>query len=411
MQLINLRGFAAVLAIVMFAGCSHDPPDALDSPPSVSIVSATNSLADVAGTTGLLADLTDLGTLYAPADNWWNLDVSNAPLDNSSAAIVSTIMNYEATGGRLHPRLGSIHAMPDIVVDSSTPRVPVTFQYAAESDAGAPGAPVGYPIPAEAITNPRFMEEEGAVGSNKHLLMIDRGQRAAYELAGAAYVNGKWTAKSGAIFPLTYNHRRPEGWTSADAAGLCVTAGLLRYDEVYGSAPIRHALRCSIRQVNGYVYPASHKGASDAMGLPLGMRLRLRQSFDISGYSAPVQKIFQALKTYGLIVADRGGNMYVQGTMDSRWNNAVLNPAFHALKVTDFDVVQRGWKGGDTTPPPPPPPPPPGEDPDGVPPLGLLANMADWGPVYDTGDNWWNLRVDAAPLEDRKSTRLNSSHS
>jgi hypothetical protein len=110
--------------------------------------------------------------------------------------------------------------------------------------------------------------------------MFDRSKRIAYELFDAQYANGKWTAGSGAVFPTSTNYRRPDGWTSADAAGMSITAGLIRYDEVYGPNPIRHALRCTVRQINGYVFPASHKSATDSGGMPLGMRFRLKPSFD-----------------------------------------------------------------------------------------------------------------------------------
>jgi hypothetical protein len=166
----------------------------------------------------------------------------------------------------------------------------------------------------------------------------------AFELSYASWDGSKWSAGYGAVFKLDSNYRRPEGWTSTDAAGLCVLAGLVRYDEVFGPGPINHALRCSIKRTNGYVWPASHTGARDAGAPPLGTRFRLKASKDISKYPPEIQKIFQAMKTYGLIVADRGGNMYVQGTMDSRWNNGVLNPAFHDLHVSDFEIIKLGWK-------------------------------------------------------------------
>jgi hypothetical protein len=174
--------------------------------------------------------------------------------------------------------------------------------------------------------------------------MYNRDNRMVYELSYASFNGSSWSAGYGAVFKVDSDYRRPEGWTSTDAAGLCVLAGLVRYDEVYGSAPINHAIRCSIKRTNAYVWPASHAGASDAGAPPLGMRLRLKASVDISGYPAPMRKIFQAMKTYGLIVADRGGNMYVQGTLDSRWDNSVLNPAFHSLNAGNFEVIQLGWK-------------------------------------------------------------------
>jgi len=175
-------------------------------------------------------------------------------------------------------------------------------------------------------------------------LIYNRDTQMAFELSYASYSGGQWSAGYGAVFKLDSNYRRPEGWTSTDAAGLCVLAGLVRYDEAYGTDPIRHAIRCSIKRTNRYVYPASHTGATDAGAPPLGMRLRLKSSVNISGYPPEIRRIFQAMKDYGLIVADRGGNMYVQGTMDSRWDNGVLNPAFHSLHASDFEIIKLGWK-------------------------------------------------------------------
>ncbi len=409
MQHRFVRALVAALAITL-AGCSHDPPLSPESPQDVSSsnLSALHEVTDIAATTGLLGDMSDLGPLYVPRDNWWNLDVTNAPLDVSSSLIALNIAAYEGTGGRLHPDFGSIYGLPYTVVDGTTPLVPVTFAYASESDAGAPNAPAGYPIPAAATTNVRYLEEEAVAGSNRHLLIYDRSKRVAYELYDAQYANGKWTAGSGAVFLTSINYRRPDGWTSAEAAGMSITAGLLRYDEVYGSQPIRHAIRCTVRQINGYVFPASHKSSTDSGGIPLGMRLRLKPSFDISRYPAPIEKIFQAMKTYGLIVADRGSNMFVQGTMDARWDNSVLNPAFHSLHVTDFDVIQRGWTGGNLTPPPPPPPPPP---PSGSVSPGLLADLSSLGTLYAPSDNWWNIRVDSAPLDPNSGSIISTIRS
>ena len=292
---------------------------------------------------GLLADLTSLGTLYARPDNWWNLEVANAPLDPNSAAIIAMIGD-QGNGGRLHPDFTPKYGIPYAVVDSRTPRVEVSFRNTRESDQGAPGEPVGYPIPDAAAHDKRFLESGGSLEGDRHLLLFDRDSRTVFELSYAHFSDGEWLAGYGAVFPLDSNHRRPEGWTSTDAAGLCVLAGLVRYDEVFGPGPIRHALRCSLRRTNGYVWPASHEGASDDGAAPLGMRLRLKASKDISGYPPHIRKIFQAMKDYGLIVADRGGNMYVQGTMDSRWDNDVINPAFHSLKASDFEVVKLGWR-------------------------------------------------------------------
>jgi hypothetical protein len=153
-------------------------------------------------------------------------------------------------------------------------------------------------------------------------------------------------AGSGAVFDLSSNARRPEGWTSADAAGLAIFPGLLRYDEVAGSGEITHALRVTTRDSNGHVWPASHSAGSNASAPPMGARLRLKASRDISGFTPQVQKIFRAMKRWGLIVADNGSDMYIGGTMDARWNNDVLNPAFAALTADDFEVIQLGWGQG-----------------------------------------------------------------
>jgi len=254
------------------------------------------------------------------------------------------IRSYESTGGRMHPDFTPSYGIPYCVVDNSTPLVPVSLRNTGESDRGAPGYPAGYPIPAAATTNLRYIENSGGLDGDRHLLIYNRDNRMVYELSYASYSDGVWSAGYGSVFKVDSNYRRPEGWTSTDAAGLCVLAGLVRYDEVYGPDPIRHAIRCSIKRTNRYVYPASHEGATDAGAPPLGMRMRLKANVDISRYPAPMRKIFQAMKTYGVIVADRGGNMYVQGTMDSRWDNGVLNPAFHSLDASDFEVIKLGWK-------------------------------------------------------------------
>jgi hypothetical protein len=292
-----------------------------------------------------------------PADNWWNADVSAAPRDPNEAAILAFI----GANKGLHPDFGGdasdsgpdIYGMPYLVVPGSQPLEPVAFDYADESDNGAPGRPSGYPIPAEVKTQAKWLEGghpgNSGAGGDKHLLIVDRDNRLLFETWNTrcepeGSPSCTWRAGSGAVFPLDANLRRPDGWTSADAAGLAVLPGLVRYDEAFGSAPIRHALRFTVRATNGYVYPASHRAGSTNGALPMGTRLRLKASRDLSGFPAPVQRIFQAMKTHGLILADNGSDMYVQGTYDTRWDNDVLNPAFASLKVSDFEVVQLGWQ-------------------------------------------------------------------
>ena len=305
------------------------------------------------------------GTLPAPLplfppDNWWNVDISAAPVDPNSTNFINFI---GATVG-LHPDFGGdvdpddpsnpeTYGFPYASVPATQPRVPVVWTaYGDQSDDGFPGHPAGYPIPPEAKTQTKWIEAgyPGNVdpGGDRHMLIVDRDNRILYELY-RTYWNaalGQWEAESGAIYSLDSNARRPEGWTSADAAGLAIFPGLIRYDEVFGPDPIRHAFRVTVDFTKGHVYPASHTAStsSNANALPMGARLRLKAGKNISGYAPEIQKIFQAMKTYGLIVADNGSDMYIQGTHDTRWNNDVLNPAFASLKASDFEVVQLGWK-------------------------------------------------------------------
>lgn len=290
-----------------------------------------------------------------PSTNWWNTDISRAPVDPNSAAFI----NFIGATDSLHPDFGGdsgesnplIYGIPYIVVSGTQPLEQVTFEYDEESDPGAPGRPPGYPIPPQARTETRWIEGGLAGGDpnaegDRHMLIIDRDNRILYELYALEW-NGslnRWEAGSGAIFPLDQNLRRPDGWTSADAAGLAILPGLIRYDEVFGSGPIRHAFRFTVRTTNGYVYPASHRAGSTSGALPMGTRLRLKVSKDISMFPEPIFKIFQAMKTYGLIVADNGSDMYITGTHDTRWDNDVLNPAFRSLTAGDFEVIQLGWK-------------------------------------------------------------------
>ena len=298
-----------------------------------------------------------------PPTNWWNTDVSAAPVDPGSDGFIAYINDGDPRP--LHPDFGgtlndgvSIYGFPYIVVDGAQPKKAVQFDESEESDGvdHSTDTPFPfYPIPDEAITQPHWVEG-GAPGNvdqtccqDRHMLILDRDNRHLYELYNVWWDGSQWTGYSGAFFDLKTNDRRPDGWTSADAAGLAIMPGLVRYDEVYGSTgdadEIRHAFRFTVRHTKGYVYPASHQaGFQDPPALPMGARLRLKPGVDISGFDPPIQKIFRAMKTYGLIVADNGSDMYVSGTWDERWDNDILNPAFEALTASDFEVVQLGWK-------------------------------------------------------------------
>lgn len=307
-----------------------------------------------------------------PADNWWNLDISSWPVDSNSASFISFINN----GGtrRLHPDFGgdagsgySIYGMPYAVVTNVTDAdlKAVQFNYADESDGVDHSTNTSfpfYPIPSEAITQPYWIEggDPGNVdlrsSEDRHLLIVDKDRNYLYELYNAFYntAQGKWFAGSGAFFDMNTNNRRPDGWTSADAAGLAILPGLVRYDEVYDpNAEIRHALRVTVRATNGYVYPASHRAGSTAGALPMGARLRLKASVDITQRTSDpnMQKIFRAMQKYGLIVADNGSDMYITGTYDTRWNNDILNPAFANVSASDFEVIQLGYNAAQTAQP------------------------------------------------------------
>lgn len=299
-----------------------------------------------------------------PADNWWNVDVSSAPVDPGSPSFISFINNggtrrlHPDFGGEVSPGSAQGYGMPYAVVDGTQPKLTVRFiAYPGESD----GVGVSfYPVPTQAITQPHWVEggDPGNVdlrgSQDRHLLIVDRDNKLLYELYHVYYNSGtgQWEADSGAFWDMKINGRRPEGWTSADAAGLAILPGLVRYDEAYdvSVAEIQHAFRVTVRATNGHVYPASHTAGSTPGALPMGARLRLKAGKDISGFTPELQKIFRAMKRYGLIVADNGSDMYITGTFDTRWNNDVLNPAFAALSASDFEVVKLGWTPGPATP-------------------------------------------------------------
>jgi hypothetical protein len=303
-----------------------------------------------------------------PPDNWWNTDVSAAPVDSSSANFIAFINNggtrhlHPDFGGEVSPGSVAIYGMPYAIVDGTQPKLAVSFYYWDESDgvnySNGQGLPF-YPLPAQAIAQPHWVEGGSPANvdqrssQDRHLLIIDCTNNYLYELYNVFYdtTQAQWYAGSGAFFDMNTNNRRPDGWTSADAAGLAILPGLVRYDEAWNAAisDIGHAFRVTVRSTNGYVYPASHQAGSTSGALPMGARLRLKTS--VAGQdpalrtSDPnVQKIFRAMQKYGLIVADNGSDMYITGTFDTRWNNNILNPAFSLLTASDFDVIQLGWK-------------------------------------------------------------------
>jgi hypothetical protein len=271
-----------------------------------------------------------------PADNIWNVPVDTLPVDPNSAAYINTIgasagLHPDFGAGDWPPGSGSPIGIPYTDVPGTQPKVTVTFDYADESDAGP------YPIP----PNPPI---EGGPNSDgdRHVLIVDRDNCVLYELFYAwPQPDGSWQAGSGAIFDLNSNALRTAGWTSADAAGLPILAGLVRYDEV-AAGEIRHAIRVTAPQTRQeYIWPARHF-ASNLTGSqypPMGQRFRLRADFDISGFSPEVQVILQALKKYGMILADNGASWFISGVPDERWNNDILVPELRQVKGSDFEAV------------------------------------------------------------------------
>ena len=343
----------ALCGIVTLAGCGGAPRTArTPTAPPAQATAADSAL--------LLEDLS--GRQVFPINNWWNLDVSQAPVDTGGHTYLDFISgrspsNPTATR-HLHPDFGPPpYGIPYVTVGATQPLLPVTFSpYGSESDAGAPGRPPGYPIPDEAKTQPDWIEggvAGGGSSGDRHLIVIDRGHWLLFETWATHWntATSAWDAGSGAAFNLWSNQRRQDGNTSADAAGLAIFPGLVRADEALGANPIRHAFRFTVRATNGHVWPASHDAGTTTNAPPMGTRLRLKASKDISGYPPQVQRIFQAMKTYGLILADNGSDMYISGTMDPRWDNNVLNPAFASLTADDFEVILLGWNPQNTSVP------------------------------------------------------------
>lgn len=276
---------------------------------------------------GVGADLG--GRRVFPADNPWNRDISKDPVDPNSDRLVASI--GADTG--LHPDFGTKYGIPYVVVPGTQARVPVKFEYADESDPGP------YPIPADAP-----IEGGPDAKGDRHILVIDRDNWRLYELFSAYPEDGgkRFRAGSGAIFDLNSNRLRPDGWTSADAAGLPVFPGLVRYDEVVGRKVVEHAVRFTCRKTRRqYVPPATHfaSRSNDANLPPMGMRVRLKADYDISRFPPSAQTILAALKKYGMILADNGSDWFVTGAPDTRWNDEELN-TLKRVKGRDFEVVK-----------------------------------------------------------------------
>ena len=327
-----------LIATLFLATCGTAPDHA---PSSESAKQALGNLtsghpSESAAVPDLGANASLRGKRVFPSDNPWNQDISAMPVDPNSANLIAGI-GLDTT---LHPDFGTTwegvpNGIPYIVVSGTQRRVPITFEYGDESDPGP------YPVPPDAPI------EGGPNGTgDRHVIVIDRDNWKLYELFSATPISKgvSWKAESGAVFDLNSNAVRPAGWTSADAAGLPIFPGLVRYDEVHELKEITHALRFTAQRTRrAYVYPARHFASDnpDPNLPPMGMRVRLKASFHISRFSPEMQVILRAMKKYGMMLADNGSNWYVSGAPDPRWNEDELR-TLRALKGSDFEVVQMG---------------------------------------------------------------------
>jgi len=300
----------------------------------------------------------DLGDFNIfPDDNVWKWDVSAYTVHPNSSNYIGAV----GANVKLHPDFGTVWngapmGIPYIIVTSAQPLIAVTYtDWGDESDAGP------FPIP---LTAP--IEGGAASSGDRHVIAVDKDRKILCELANAYPKTDHWEASCGAKFDLTVNHDRTLGWTSADAAGLPIFPGLVRYEEVYIKKEVNHAIRMTVQKSQkAYIYPARHFAGSstDTNLAPMGLRFRMKASFDISGFSAPIQVICRAMKKYGLIVADNGSNWYISGAPDPRWSDDTLNQlktipgsAFEAVLTVDAQgnpikpssVVPRNAKRGRT---------------------------------------------------------------
>ena len=324
-----MTGLAAVaLPLGSIAGVPHS---SMAGPTTFAAIGPTAILPTSATTSGSGSD-TSAGAAAActlfPASNVWNQRIDHLPVRADSATLIATIGLHEY----LHPDFSSTkwndgvgYGIPFNKVDGDTPRRNVRFQWASESDDGP------YPIP-------KHPKREHA--SDRHILLWETEACELYELFNARKVDGKWRAGSGAIWNLRSNALRPDGWTSADAAGLPILPGLVRWSEVNGGL-IDHAIRFTAPETrNAHIYPARHHAGigSSASLPPMGLRVRLKDSVDISGYRKQARVILQALKNYGMILADNGSPWYITGAPHANWNDDALHD-LHEITGADFEVV------------------------------------------------------------------------
>jgi hypothetical protein len=316
-----------LLFVLFFCSCKKQNPVSDPKTPVVPVTPACTTAKTDAESMAIF-----------PADNSFNQDISGLAADANSSQILA---NYATTGVKADFGSGlwdgAPIGIPFTVVCGSQPKIAVSFRansydgnYGDESDPGPYPIPLNTPI-------------EGNGQGDSHVIAIDKENSILYELYNASINGDHWEASSGAVFNLKSNQLRQNGWTSADAAGLPIFAGLVRYDEMVKGV-IDHAIRFTLTKSNvkpAYIAPATHKVSSTGgqYSLPFGAKIRLKAGFDISAYPAHIQVILKAMKKYGLILADIGSNMYISGAPDERWNNDELQQ-LGKVKASDFEVVK-----------------------------------------------------------------------
>ncbi|HEY6385307.1 MAG TPA: hypothetical protein VIX91_06460 [Candidatus Acidoferrum sp.] len=332
---LTATGTAATVGIFAVSVSDPNPGQSISNSINLQVTSSTQASACSGMAVGAGVSLN--GFRPFPAGNAWNQDISAAPVDPNSDSYI----NFIGTTVPVHPDFGSgeyqgsYMGIPYSVVDSSQSPVNILFNaYGDESDPG--------PMPIPANANIEGYPNPGT--GDRHVLVLDNSNCWLYELYGSTVnTDGTWNAGSAAVWDLQNYEQRPLTWTSADAAGLPIFPGLIRYDEA-ASAQIAHAIRFTLQHSTAaYVLPATHwaSNSSAQFAAPMGMRLRLKSTFDISSFSATNQVILTALKQYGMIMADNGSSMYISGAPDDRWSNDDLHN-LTTLTASDFEVVSLG---------------------------------------------------------------------
>ena len=336
-ELMKRRRGVILLGGLLLVACKNGQQQSAVDGEAAGDSSAVHDTGATVHDTGATVHDTGATCSVFPANNPWNTDISGYKVHKASASIIASIGAEKG----LHPDFGTVYngapnGIPYTLVSKGQAKVPIVFtDYGDESDPGP------YPIPQDAPV------EGGAAGSgDRHVIAVDMSGCVLYELFNA-WPQGKgkgWKASSGARFDMRSNKLRKIGWTSADAAGLPIYPGLVRQQEV-AAGTISHALRFTVQKSRkAYVLPATHWASSSTNPAhpPMGLRLRLKASFDISGFSKSNQVILKALKAYGMFVADNGSDWFLSGAPSPKWDDDDLHKLKSGVKGKDFEVVDTG---------------------------------------------------------------------